>query len=83
MGDERLIPYSSIEEFQDALTKGTGNGGVDAIFNEIPYLKLYLAKYCNMYTVVGPTYKTDGFGFCWDHTKSTCKLLMKNLQSLI
>ena len=40
-----------------------GGGGVAAIFDEIPYIKLFLAKFCSMYTMVGPTYKTDGFGF--------------------
>ena len=40
-----------------------GGGVVAAIFDEIPYIKLFLAKFCSMYTMVGPTYKTDGFGF--------------------
>ncbi|CAI9098700.1 OLC1v1035391C1 [Oldenlandia corymbosa var. corymbosa] len=36
---------------------------VDAIFDEIPYINLFLDKYGSDYKVVGPTYKTDGFGF--------------------
>ena len=39
------------------------NGSIDVAFDEIPYTKLFLAKYCSKYTMVGPIYKTDGFGF--------------------
>ncbi|KAL0312208.1 UNVERIFIED_CONTAM: Glutamate receptor 2.7 [Sesamum radiatum] len=42
---------------------GTGNGGIAAAFEEIPYINVFLAKYCSKYTTVGPTYKTDGFAF--------------------
>nr|POF07338.1 glutamate receptor 2.2 [Quercus suber] len=35
------------------------------IFDEIPYIKFYLAKYCSRYTMVGPIYKTGGFGFAF------------------
>ena len=53
----------TLEEYHEALSKGTHNGGVAAIFDEIPYIKLYLAKFCSTYTMVAPTYKIDGFGF--------------------
>ena len=59
----QLKQYSTPEEYHGALSKGTHNGGVAAIFDEIPYIKIFLAKYCSRYTMVGPTYKTDGFGF--------------------
>ncbi|XP_072981090.1 glutamate receptor 2.7-like isoform X1 [Typha angustifolia] len=62
--DERkLRNYSTADEYADALSKGTANGGVAAIFDEIPYLKLFLSNHCADYTMIGPTYKTDGFGF--------------------
>ncbi|KAK4784291.1 hypothetical protein SAY86_018659 [Trapa natans] len=61
--ESMLIPYGSAEEYHDALSKGSGNGGVAAIFDEIPFIQLFLAKYCSQYTMVGPTYKTDGLGF--------------------
>ena len=61
--ESQLKPYSTPEEYHEALSKGTHNGGVAAIFDEIPYIKIFLAKYCSRYTMVGPTYKTDGFGF--------------------
>ncbi|RAL45831.1 hypothetical protein DM860_018166 [Cuscuta australis] len=55
--------YSTLEEYDEALTKGSQNGGVSAIVDELPYMRLFLAKYCRKYTMVGPTYKTAGFGF--------------------
>ncbi|KAG6409699.1 hypothetical protein SASPL_127741 [Salvia splendens] len=45
--------------------KGSAKGGISAAFDEIPYVKLFLAKYCSKYIMVGPTYKTDGFGFAF------------------
>jgi len=61
--ESKLKPYTTPEEYNEALSRGSHNGGVAAIFDEIPYIKLFLAKYCSKYTMVGPTYKTDGFGF--------------------
>uniref|UniRef100_A0A2N9IPG2 Ionotropic glutamate receptor C-terminal domain-containing protein n=1 Tax=Fagus sylvatica TaxID=28930 RepID=A0A2N9IPG2_FAGSY len=63
--ESKLKPYNTPEEYHEALLNGTHNGGVAAIFDEIPYIKLFLAKYCTRYTMVGPTYKTDGFGFAF------------------
>ncbi|KAG0482172.1 hypothetical protein HPP92_010256 [Vanilla planifolia] len=57
--ETNLIAYNSPEDYQAALS----NGSVAAIFDEIPYLKVFLNKYCGKYAMVGPTYKTDGFGF--------------------
>ncbi|KAE8806543.1 Glutamate receptor 2.8 [Hordeum vulgare] len=62
--DERKMKkYSSAEQYAEALSKGSANGGVEAVFDEIPYLKLFLSQYCDGYMQVGPVYKTDGFGF--------------------
>lgn len=63
--EAKLKVYGSPVEFHEALSKGSKNGGVDAIFHEIPYIKLFLAKYCSKYMMVGPTYKSDGFGFAF------------------
>ncbi|KAF5461787.1 hypothetical protein F2P56_017858 [Juglans regia] len=68
--ESQLKPYSTPEEYHEALFKGINNGGVAAIFDEIPYIKLFLAKYCSKYTMVGPTYKTDGFGFAFPQGSS-------------
>ncbi|XP_062220525.1 glutamate receptor 2.8-like [Phragmites australis] len=59
----KMRSYSTAKQYADALSKGSANGGVAAIFDEIPYLKLFLSQYCDGYTMVGPVYKTDGFGF--------------------
>uniref|UniRef100_A0ACD5YVA9 Uncharacterized protein n=1 Tax=Avena sativa TaxID=4498 RepID=A0ACD5YVA9_AVESA len=62
--DERKMKeYSTAEQYAEALSKGSANGGVDAVFDEMPYLKLFLSQYCDGYMMVGPVYKTDGFGF--------------------
>lgn len=61
--EKRLKYYRNTVDYHKAFSKGSKNGGVDAVFDEIPYMKLFLAKYCAEYTMVGPTYKTDGFGF--------------------
>lgn len=55
--------YSSFEEYDEALSKGSENGGVAAIVDELPYIRLFLSKYCHKYTMIGPTYMTPGFGF--------------------
>ncbi|XP_037452652.1 glutamate receptor 2.8-like [Triticum dicoccoides] len=59
----KMKKYSTLEQYADALSKGSANGGVDAVFDEIPYLKLFLSQHCDGYMQVGPVYKTDGFGF--------------------
>ncbi|KAL4301790.1 hypothetical protein GQ457_10G003090 [Hibiscus cannabinus] len=59
----QLKEYSSPEELHSLFVKGSANGGISAAFDEIPYIKLFLAKYCSKYTTVEPTFKTAGFGF--------------------
>ncbi|KAF7806606.1 glutamate receptor 2.9-like [Senna tora] len=64
---ERLRPLCSIEEYREALDRGRYNGGVDAIFDEVPYIKVFLNQYgSSNYTMVGPRYHTNGgFGFAF------------------
>ncbi|KAK4258035.1 hypothetical protein QN277_007545 [Acacia crassicarpa] len=59
--ETKLKPYETAEEYDRALASGE----VAAIFDEIPYLKLFLSKYRSKYAMVGPTYKTGGFGFAF------------------
>ncbi|PIA28576.1 hypothetical protein AQUCO_06800023v1, partial [Aquilegia coerulea] len=61
--ESKLKPYNSPEECHELLSKGSQNGGVAAVFEEMPYVDIFLAKYCFKYVKVGPTHKTDGFGF--------------------
>ncbi|XP_031266566.1 glutamate receptor 2.9-like [Pistacia vera] len=65
VGLSKLVPYHTIQEYHNALSKGSENGGVAAIFDEIPYVRVFLAKYGSEYMMSGPTYKTDGFGFAF------------------
>ncbi|KAL6345586.1 hypothetical protein AAG906_017316 [Vitis piasezkii] len=55
--------YNSPEKLAELLSKGSANGGIAAAFDEIPYMKLFIAQHCSKYTMVQPTYKFDGFGF--------------------
>ena len=59
----KLRPYRNIGEYHDALKLGSKNGGVAAIFDEVPYLKLYLQEYGSNYIMAGPEYRNAGFGF--------------------
>ncbi|KAK6159141.1 hypothetical protein DH2020_006455 [Rehmannia glutinosa] len=63
--ESRLRPYASMKAFHDAMSKGSKKGGIDAIFDEIPYMKLFLNRYETQYKMVGPTYRTDGLGFAF------------------
>jgi glutamate receptor, ionotropic, plant len=59
----KIKPYDTPEDYHDALSRGSKNGGIAAYVEEIPYIKLFLAEHCNGYTMVGPIYKTAGFGY--------------------
>ncbi|TVU19111.1 hypothetical protein EJB05_35244, partial [Eragrostis curvula] len=61
----RIKPYSTPDDFHNALSSGSKNGGIAALVHEVPYIKLFLAEYCKEYTMVGPIYKTAGFGFAF------------------
>ncbi|KAH1129130.1 hypothetical protein J1N35_000508 [Gossypium stocksii] len=65
----------SPEEYADALRRGSKNGGVSAVINEIPYLKVFLAKYPSDYTMIKLKAITGGFGFV--------RFLSKTLLTLI
>ncbi|KAJ1281371.1 hypothetical protein BS78_04G301300 [Paspalum vaginatum] len=59
----KLRSYSTPAEYADALSRGSDNGGVAAVFDEVPYLKIFLSQYCDSYTMSGPVYKGTGLGF--------------------
>ncbi|KAL4369209.1 hypothetical protein GQ457_05G004230 [Hibiscus cannabinus] len=59
----RQMLYRSPEGYADALRKGSKNGGVSAIIGEIPYLKVFLAKYPADYTMIKSKATLGGFGF--------------------
>ncbi|XP_074315793.1 glutamate receptor 2.8-like [Silene latifolia] len=57
----KLISYDSSENLHDLLSKGE----IAAVFDEIPYMRLFLALYPSKYLMMQPLYKTDGFGFAF------------------
>ncbi|GKV00521.1 hypothetical protein SLEP1_g13195 [Rubroshorea leprosula] len=61
----KLRHYSTPEEFDEALSRGSQNGGVSAIFEAEHILQLFLPHYCSKFMTTGPTYKTDGLGFAF------------------
>ncbi|XP_010255695.1 PREDICTED: glutamate receptor 2.2-like [Nelumbo nucifera] len=63
--ESKLKAYSTLEECNEALSKGSQNGGVSAFFDELPYIYTFRGKYCSKYEIIGPTHKTDGFGFAF------------------
>uniref|UniRef100_A0A0E0B397 Ionotropic glutamate receptor C-terminal domain-containing protein n=1 Tax=Oryza glumipatula TaxID=40148 RepID=A0A0E0B397_9ORYZ len=61
----KLRAYNDLDGFADALAKGSQNGGISAVIDEVPYIKIFLAKHCKGYTMIGPIYKSEGFGFAF------------------
>ncbi|RWR91366.1 glutamate receptor 2.5-like protein isoform X1 [Cinnamomum micranthum f. kanehirae] len=61
--EEKLKAYSSIDEYATALSRGSSNNGVSAIVDEIPYTKVFLAKYADRYTMVRLTFSSSGFAY--------------------
>jgi len=61
----RIKAYSNQEEYAEALRKGSKNGGVSAILDEIPYLTYFLSnpQYKKEFQMVNRMYKTLGLGF--------------------
>ncbi|RWR84264.1 glutamate receptor 2.8-like protein [Cinnamomum micranthum f. kanehirae] len=61
--EDKLKPYATTDEYAEALSRGSSNNGVSAIIDEIPYIEIFLKKYCHKYNMAGPTFQTGGFGF--------------------
>ena len=61
--ENQLKIYKSPEQCDELFSRKKGDGGIAAAFDELPYLKVLLTKYCSKYTKVEPTFKTGGFGF--------------------
>lgn len=57
--------YSSFEEYDQALSRGSKNGGVSAIVAELPFARLFLGRHCGKYTMIGPIHELAGFGFAF------------------
>lgn len=61
--ESKLRSYKTMQEYDEALTRGNRHDGVAAFYDETPYIKLFLSTYCSKYMIVGPRFRTDGFGF--------------------
>ncbi|MED6133527.1 hypothetical protein PIB30_029076 [Stylosanthes scabra] len=61
--ENQLKIYKSAEECNELFTKGSANGGIDAAFDEVPYVLHLLGTYCSKYAMVEPRFQTGGFGF--------------------
>lgn len=59
----RLKHYSTVKQYKDALDKGSLKGGVDAIFNEVSYFKIFLKQYGSNYALIQTRHRSDGYGF--------------------
>ncbi|KAK9226378.1 hypothetical protein WN943_011425 [Citrus x changshan-huyou] len=82
--DSRLKKYNSTEEYANALSKGSKNGGISAIIDEMPYIKAFLAKYSAHYTLTAPknTNSTNGFGFVFQKGSSLVHDISKAIARL-
>ncbi|XP_015884529.3 glutamate receptor 2.8 [Ziziphus jujuba] len=56
---ENLKEYNSLQHLEQLFA----NDEISAAFDENPYLELFVAQHCPNFTLVGPSYKTNGFGF--------------------
>ncbi|KAI3860907.1 hypothetical protein MKX03_033592 [Papaver bracteatum] len=61
--ESNLKGYHTPEGLDEAFSKPRDDGGIVAAFDELPYIELLLAQYCDKYTKVGDIYPTGGFGF--------------------
>ncbi|KAI9403118.1 hypothetical protein POPTR_001G375100v4 [Populus trichocarpa] len=57
----------NMQHFQSAesYVKGFEDKKISAAFLGTPSAKIFLAKYCNSFIQIGPTYKIGGFGFAF------------------
>ncbi|KAI9177393.1 hypothetical protein LWI28_014657 [Acer negundo] len=58
-----LKSFTSTDDYANALSRGIENGGVSAIIDEIPYIKVFLSKYSADYSMVKTIPNTNGFAF--------------------
>ncbi|KAL5562233.1 hypothetical protein UlMin_031980 [Ulmus minor] len=58
-------PVHSPDEYADALSRGSKHGGVSVIIDEIPYIKIFLARYPNHYSMIKTISSSNGFGFAF------------------
>ncbi|KAL1538011.1 glutamate receptor 2.7-like [Salvia divinorum] len=57
--------YTSFDEYDQGLTLGSWKGGVGAVVDNLPSIRLFLKDYCHKYTMIASTYRKSGFGFAF------------------
>ncbi|XP_062097846.1 glutamate receptor 2.7-like isoform X2 [Humulus lupulus] len=63
--DHQFVIYDTPEDLYQLFANGSKNNGIAAAFDETPYMKLFMTKYCSKFTMVEPTFKADGFAFAF------------------
>ncbi|KAI3904202.1 hypothetical protein MKX01_030695 [Papaver californicum] len=61
--ESNLKVYQSPEDFDEAFSIGEDNGGIVAAFEELPYIELLRARFCEKYMTVGDIDQNDGLAF--------------------
>ncbi|KAD0131088.1 hypothetical protein E3N88_44744 [Mikania micrantha] len=80
--DPSLLPYASLAEYKSALEGGSKKGGVVAIMDELPYIKLFLAKYGTAYRLVSYRPSTNGFGFVFPKGSQLASNISREISKL-
>ncbi|MCL7051139.1 hypothetical protein MKW94_024526 [Papaver nudicaule] len=79
--ESNLKSYNSPREFDEAFLKGSSGGGIVAAFEELPFIELLLAEYCDKYMMVGEIYSNDGFGFVFPKGSPLCPDISRTILS--
>lgn len=81
----QIRSYSSEVEMVDMLSKGNGAGGVVAVIDESPYLKLFISKNCNKGYALVPSFNlpSEGIGFVCHSLSLSLSLKKKKINSTL
>uniref|UniRef100_A0A803NFK1 Ionotropic glutamate receptor C-terminal domain-containing protein n=1 Tax=Cannabis sativa TaxID=3483 RepID=A0A803NFK1_CANSA len=63
--DHQFMIYNTPEDLYQLFENRSKKNGISAAFDETPYIKVFLAKYCSKFTLVEPIFKADGFAFAF------------------
>ncbi|KAI3827579.1 hypothetical protein L1987_01657 [Smallanthus sonchifolius] len=69
----KLMPLNTVEEYENVLS----NDRVNAIFDELPYVELFLAKYGTNYMKFGPINQESGIAFAFAHGSSLLQIFSR------
>ncbi|XP_026447553.1 glutamate receptor 2.1-like [Papaver somniferum] len=79
--ESNLKSYKSPREFDESFSKGRSEGGIVAAFEELPFIELILAEYCDKYMMVGDIYPYDGLGFVFPKGSPLCPDISRTILS--